>query len=214
MNAETQIKKGRKYDQVIAGARAVFMREGFEGASVDEIARDAGVSKATLYSYFPDKQHLFMEVLKQECVAQSEVDVLFQQPGLSVEEKLCVICKNLITFFLSDFGQEVFRVCVAEATRFPELGQAFYESGPKNLAEKIADFLRSDKAQAVLDIDDAYLAADQLAQLCRSDLLLKVLFGVQTNPSEAEIDRIVDEAVKTFLARYRRVARAAGQSGS
>jgi TetR/AcrR family transcriptional repressor of mexJK operon len=59
MNAEAQIRKGRKFDQVIEGAKAVFLREGFEGASVDEIARDAGVSKATLYSYFPDKQHLF-----------------------------------------------------------------------------------------------------------------------------------------------------------
>ena len=210
MNVETQIKKGRKYDQVIAGARAVFMREGFEGASVDEIARDAGVSKATLYSYFPDKQHLFLEVLKTECTAQSEVDVLFEQTGLSVEEKLFVICNKLITFFLSDFGQEVFRVCVAEATRFPELGQTFYESGPKNWGEKIAGFLSCDKAQAVLDIDDVYLAADQLAQLCRADLLLKVMFGVETNPTQADIDRIAGEAVKTFLARYRRVPVAMG----
>lgn len=210
MNAELQIKKGRKYDQVIAGARAVFMREGFEGASVDEIARDAGVSKATLYSYFPDKQHLFLEVLKTECAAQSEVDVLFQQTGLTVEEKLGVICKKLITFFLSDFGQEVFRVCMAEATRFPELGRTFYESGPRNWNAKIAGFLRSEKAQAVLDIGDAELAADQLAQLCRTDLLLKVMFGVETDPKEADIDRVVDEAVKTFLARYRRAPKAMG----
>ena len=206
MNAEAQIKKGRKYDQVIAGARTVFMREGFEGASVDEIARDAGVSKATLYSYFPDKQHLFLEVLKTECAAQSEVDVLFQQTGLTVEEKLHVICTKLITFFLSDFGQEVFRVCMAEATRFPELGQTFYESGPRNWNAKIAGFLRSDKARAVLDVEDAELAADQLAQLCRTDLLLKVMFGIETNPSQADIDHVANEAVKTFLARYRRTA--------
>lgn len=51
-----QIKKGRKFDQVLEGARVVFMRDGFEGASVDDIAREAGVSKATLYSYVPDKQ--------------------------------------------------------------------------------------------------------------------------------------------------------------
>ncbi|MBF9042578.1 TetR family transcriptional regulator [Rhodobacterales bacterium HKCCE4037] len=204
MNAEAQIKKGRKFDQVLAGARAVFMREGFEGASVDEIARDAGVSKATLYSYFPDKQHLFLEVLKLECVAQSEVEVLFEQKGLSVEEKLGVICRKLITFFLSDFGQDMFRVCVAEAKRFPELGEAFYNTGPKYWGGKIAGFLSSEKARAVLDIDDPYLAADQLAQLCRADLMLKVMFGVETDPSEAEIDRVVDEAVRTFLARYRR----------
>ena len=60
-----EIKRGRKYDQVIAGARDVFLAQGFEGASVDLIAREAGVSKATLYSYFPDKRILFIEVAKK-----------------------------------------------------------------------------------------------------------------------------------------------------
>jgi TetR/AcrR family transcriptional repressor of mexJK operon len=133
MNAEAQIRKGRKFDQVIDGAKAVFLREGFEGASVDEIARDAGVSKATLYSYFPDKQHLFLAVLETECAHQSEVEILLHASDQDVEETLRVICKTLITFFLSRFGQDMFRVCVAEAQRFPELGRTFYDSGPKTL---------------------------------------------------------------------------------
>jgi DNA-binding transcriptional regulator YbjK len=83
MNAEAQIRKGRKFDQVIEGAKAVFLREGFEGASVDEIARDAGVSKATLYSYFPDKQHLFLAVLETECAHQSEVESCSSRPSMT-----------------------------------------------------------------------------------------------------------------------------------
>ncbi|MEZ5686188.1 MAG: helix-turn-helix domain-containing protein, partial [Paracoccaceae bacterium] len=67
-----EIRKGRKFDQVLEGARAVFLRDGFEGASVDDIAREAGVSKATLYSYFPDKRLLFMEVAKCECARQAD----------------------------------------------------------------------------------------------------------------------------------------------
>jgi AcrR family transcriptional regulator len=204
MNAETGIKKGRKFDQVIDGARAVFLREGYEGASVDEIARDAGVSKATLYSYFPDKQHLFLAVLETECAHQAEVEILLDAGDLTVEETLRVICKTLITFFLSRFGQDMFRICVAEAQRFPELGRTFYDSGPKKWSRRIAQYLASPKARAALDIEDGLLAADQLAQLCRADLMLKVLFGIERDPPEAEIDRIADEAVKTFLARYRR----------
>ncbi|MHA7887561.1 TetR/AcrR family transcriptional regulator [Roseicyclus sp.] len=204
MNAPAQIKKGRKFDQVIEGARTVFMREGYEGASVDEIARDAGVSKATLYSYFPDKQHLFLAVLQSECAQQSEVEFLEEGSDLSVEETLHVICKTLMTFILSDFGQDMFRVCVAEAQRFPELGRTFYDSGPKKWGRKIAVYLDSPRARAALDIEDTALAADQLAQLCRADLMLKVLFGIEKDPAEAEIDRNAAEAVKTFLARYRR----------
>lgn len=204
MNAEAQIKKGRKFDQVVEGARSVFLREGYEGASVDEIARDAGVSKATLYSYFPDKQHLFLAVLEIECAQQAEVDFLMDSGELSVEETLHGICTALITFILSRFGQDMFRVCVAEAQRFPDLGRTFYDSGPKKWGRKIAQYLDSPKARAMLDIEDTALAADQLAQLCRADLMLKVLFGIEKDPQEAEIDRVAAEAVKTFLARYRR----------
>jgi AcrR family transcriptional regulator len=63
------VRKGRKFDQVLTGARKVFMADGFEGASVDDIARAAEVSKATLYSYFPDKKLLlgdFLDIVKLE----------------------------------------------------------------------------------------------------------------------------------------------------
>ena len=68
---DRQIRRGRKFDQVLDGARDIFLSDGFEGASVDDIAKAAGVSKATLYSYFPDKTLLFMGVAKAECCAQA-----------------------------------------------------------------------------------------------------------------------------------------------
>ena len=204
MNMETQIRKGRKFDQVVAGARDVFLREGYEGASVDAIARDAGVSKATLYSYFPDKQHLFLAVLTAECDLQSEVEITLAQESLPVPDMLRFICVELIGFILSPFGQDMFRVCVAEAQRFPALGHAFYESGPQRWNQKISDYLQSPSARAVLDIEDPILAADQLAQLCRADMLLKIMFGIQDGACDEDIGRVADEAVKTFLARYAR----------
>ena len=63
MSQADQINRGRKFDQVLEGARTIFLRDGFDGASVDDIAKEAGVSKATLYSYFPDKRLMFVEVV-------------------------------------------------------------------------------------------------------------------------------------------------------
>lgn len=204
MNVNTPLKKGRKYDQVLDGARAVFMREGFEGASVDTIAKDAGVSKATLYSYFPDKQSLFLAVITGECKMQASnamAGEILQKP---VPDAIYAIARSFVEFFLTGFALRMFRLCVAESVRFPELGQAFYESGPKNSQDQIIAYLNSDLAQAELDIADTYVAADQLLQLCRTDLLLKRLFGIVTDISPEEIDRIATEAVATFLARYQR----------
>ena len=130
MNVEAQIKKGRKYDQVIEGARAVFMADGFEGASVDSIAKRAGVSKATLYSYFADKRLLFMEVATCECAKQANAAIECIDMANPPAQVLHHTGTHMLRFMLSEFGQRVFRICVAETDRFPELGQRFWDSGP------------------------------------------------------------------------------------
>lgn len=202
MNAP--LRKGRKFDQVLEGARAVFLREGFEGASVDQIARDAGVSKATLYSYFPDKQSLFLAVITGNCREQASTAMAAEILQLPVPEAIHGIARSFVSFFLTGLALEMFRLCVAESMRFPELGKAFYEGGPKDAQDQIVAYLESPRARAELDITDSYVAADQLLQLCRTDLMLKLLFGVVDRVSPEEIDHITQEAVATFLARYRR----------
>ena len=198
-----EIKKGRKFDQVLEGAREVFMRDGFEGASVDEIARVAGVSKATLYSYFPDKRLLFSEVARLECNRQAEEAL--QEVGRDdpVEDVLHEAADRIVRFFLSDFGQQVFRICVAESHRFPELGCRFYASGPAMVRERLSQVLKPYVDKGVLKIDDMDLAANQFGELCKSDLFVRCLCGVSTDVTEADIKRVTDGAVEMFLARYR-----------
>lgn len=204
MNAEPPFKRGRKFDQVIAGARDVFMREGFEGASVDVIARDAGVSKATLYSYFPDKRALFRAVLQRECDLRQRTSMEFEICEQPVPEALERIAAELLTFFLSEDGLAVFRVCAAEAHRFPEIGRDFYETGPRTAMQQMAGYLSSSAAQAALDIDDPLVAADTFMQLLRGDLMLRRLMGMESIPDAQTVAAEARRAVRTFLARYGR----------
>jgi len=213
-SAAQKIRKGRKFAQVLDGAREIFLRTGFEGASVDDIARAAGVSKATLYSYFPDKRLLFMEVFRVECdrrtgAALDEID--FAAPAAEVLRRAG---RHLLTSLLSDFNLAVFRICVAEAERFPELGRAFYESGPKPLRRQIAAFLTDAARRGEVEIADIDLAADQFVELCKADLHLRRLFGIAGNFGPDRIDRVVDGAVATFMARYGCEPRASGESSA
>ena len=198
-----EIKKGRKFDQVLEGAREVFMRDGFEGASVDEIARVAGVSKATLYSYFPDKRLLFSEVARLECNRQAEEALQEVGQDDPVEDVLHEAADRILRFFLSDFGQQVFRICVAESHRFPELGCRFYASGPAMVRERLSQVLTPYVDKGILKIDDMDLAANQFGELCKSDLFVRCLCGVSRDVTEADIKRVTDGAVEMFLARYR-----------
>ncbi|MEM7596116.1 MAG: TetR/AcrR family transcriptional regulator [Pseudomonadota bacterium] len=199
-----EIKKGRKFDQVLDGARDVFLRDGFEGASVDDIARQAGVSKATLYSYFPDKRLLFSEVARVECNRQAQAALAGMPQDAPVELVLREAAGRIVRFFLSDFGQQMYRICVAESDRFPEIGQRFYESGPAMMREKMSGLLAPYIASGDLRIEDMGLAASQFAELCKSDLFVRSLCGVAGEISDADIDRVVTGAVEMFLARYGR----------
>lgn len=198
-----EIKKGRKFDQVLEGARRVFMRDGFEGASVDEIAREAQVSKATLYSYFPDKRLLFSEVARLECNRQADEAIDAFDLSQPVETLLREVAERILLFYLSDFGRQVYRICVAESHRFPELGRRFYASGPALARDRIGYLLRAYVASGALRIDDMDLAADQLIELCKGDLFIRALCGLCDTPTDADIARVVQGAVDMFLARYR-----------
>ncbi|AZB62727.1 TetR/AcrR family transcriptional regulator [Cereibacter sphaeroides] len=203
MPAETPpARKGRKMPQVLEGARTIFLRDGFEGASVDDIARAAGVSKATLYSYFPDKRLLFLEVAKAECLRQSEEAVALITADLAPRAVLTLAATRIVAFVLSDFGIRTYRICVAEADRFPELGHEFYDSGPALVRQRIVDYLAQAVGRGELAIDDLELAADQFAELCKADLFNRIVFGVGKTVSEAERQKVAQGAVEMFLARY------------
>jgi len=198
----TGVKRGRKCDQVLAGARDVFLSDGFEGASVDDIARAANVSKATLYNYFPDKRLLFMEVARTECNRQAEIaleQIDLQAPAAVV---LRSVAQQIVGFITSDFSQRIYRICVGESDRFPELGRGFYESGPMLVRARLLEYLHQAEERGEVVITDFELAADQFAELCKTHIFARLVFNMQSQFSQAEKDRVIDGAVEMFMARY------------
>ena len=201
-DATPMVRKGRKFDQVLEGARTVFMADGFEGASVDDIAREAGVSKATRYSYFPDKRLLFMEVANEECARQSRTAIDNIDMSAPPHAVLAQVGRHFVRFITSKFGQQVFRICVAESDRFPEIGRAFYQSGPARMRSVMTEYFAEAIARGELRMDDLTLASDQFGELCKADIWPRLMFGVIDQVTPDDIDRVVDGAVETFMARY------------
>ncbi|WP_417723026.1 TetR/AcrR family transcriptional regulator [Salipiger sp.] len=197
-----EVRRGRKFDQVLHGAREVFLRDGFEGASVDDIAKVAGVSKATLYSYFPDKRLLFMEMASCQCQLQADEALMTIDLSQPPRQVLKQVAHTFLGFVLSDMGQRIFRICAAESDRFPDLGRQFYQSGPMLMKKALTGYLQASIARGELRIDDIDLAAAQFAELCKADIWIQLVFGIKDRFSEAEIARVVDGAIETFLARY------------
>jgi hypothetical protein len=108
----------------------------------------------------------------------------------------------MLEYLTSDFALAMYRICVAETPRFPEIGRAFYEGGPEMGRECFGAYLRDADARGVLQVDDMNLAADQFFQLCQTTICDRMICGVQCKFTNAEIERVLDGAVATFLARY------------
>jgi len=197
-----EIKRGRKFDQVVEGARKIFLADGYEGASVDLIAKEAGVSKATLYNYFPDKGLLFMEVATRECQRHAEVAVQAIDPPLSAPVVLRQIAEQLQAFMLSDLGSGMFRICTAESGRFPQIGQEFCKYGPEVVCKAIVPFLQAATQRGELEIEDYELAAYQFMELIKAELWVKRIMGIDCDFSPEKRQKVIDGAIEMFMARY------------
>ncbi len=196
------ITRGRKFAQVLEAARKVFLRDGFEGASVDDIAREAAVSKATLYSYFPDKRLMFIEVFRTELARDNADASALIDVELPVHQMLPFIVQMISSHLISDSGVRIFRISVGESARFRNLACEYYDAGPGLLRSQLVRYFQRCVKRGELEIDDFELAADQLIQLSGTTIHDRAIFlGIETVDTEA-LRRVNRGAVGMFLACY------------
>ncbi len=189
----------RKVAQVLDGARAIILARGFEGATVDDIAREAGVSKATMYRYYPDKAAIFAAVMQRDCCQQENALLGVETEGRSLHDILVDIGERFIGFVLSPDTLRMFRTAVAETERFPEVGQAFFASGPDRGRVWLGPILAGASARGEIEIDCPNLAAERFFALLKADLFLRKLFGVPHLDTETDLSAHVARTVHAFL---------------
>lgn len=192
---------GPKCDQILEGAREIFLNLGFDGASMGDIARAAGVSKGTLYVYFENKAELFSALIADER-KRAKRDFKLDPDDPDVSECLRRYGRRLLAYISQPQKIQSVRTVMAIAERFPQVGHDFYRDGPKRGLENLRGYLDAQVRAGRLKMDDSAHAAAQLHILMQGGVMNELLYGVRETPDEDEIGRVVDEAVKTFLARY------------
>lgn len=192
-----------KRRQIVEGARSVFLARGFDAASMADIAKEAGVSKGTLYVYFTNKEQLFAEIVKLECATHAEGAFELDPGNPDVETALIRLGTNFVGFLCTPEKAASLRVVIGIAERKPEIGQVFYETGPAFGVARLRDYLEAQVKAGVLKIEDCEVAASQFLDSCQSTLFKPVLFNFGPPPTPDQVRRVVTIAVRTFLAAYR-----------
>jgi TetR/AcrR family transcriptional repressor of mexJK operon len=192
-----------KRAQILTGAAAVFAADGYEGASMAQIATVAGVSKGTLYNHFDSKAALFSAYVGEKC--SQNLAHIFDSANHDGDpaDVLRGIGKRMVRMMLSDVGLAIYRVVIAEAIKFPDLARGFFEAGPARGIGFMAGWLAEETRLGRLSVPDPAFAAEQFFNLCQTRLVLRRKLEMLPDPPEADIVEVVEAAITMFLRTYR-----------
>lgn len=190
----------RKSQKILAAAKKLFTESGYGATSMDAVTTSAGVSKATVYAHFTSKEKLFAAMVGQECQRLLRQLAIPQDvDDLAVDLALTRIARAFVQAVLEPSILAIFRVVIAEAPRFPELGAIFYDSGPGVTVDGLTQYLQKANDSGLIKTVDTRLAARQFLGMLRGDLQLRALLGINET---VDIDNVAATAVKIFLQSH------------
>lgn len=192
-----------KRGQILDGAKQVFMKMGFDAASMNDVTREAGVSKGTIYVYFQSKEDLFAALIEREKGRFTEAlrDILAESKD--AEQGLRRFATVFINQIVSTDMIPAMRTVLGVVDRMPGLCHRFLSNAPANARSVLEDFIRRQIEEGALKTEDPDLAARQFIDLSTGTYFKQRLFGeMRRDPTREEVDRVVQSAVRVFLCAY------------
>lgn len=195
-------RRDERREAILDVAQACFLDRGFAATSMSTIAAKVGGSKGTLYNYFKNKEELFAAMMQRMCAElQENLFDVGPQSG-DAEARLTHFARAFLAHLMTAEAQGVQRLVISEGARFPELGQVFYESGPKVVLGRIGEFLEELMDAGRLRKTDPWIAAQHFKDMAISGIYWERMWGVAKDPTPQELDALVQRAVETFLRAY------------
>jgi TetR/AcrR family transcriptional regulator, mexJK operon transcriptional repressor len=203
-------RTARKRRAILSAATEVFLQHGYLGASMDEVAARAGVSKQTVYKQFADKQHLFAEIILGTTVqvvdgfARAFTNTLDE--ATDVRQAFRDLARRFLDTLLQPDVLRLRRLVLAEADRFPDISAAWFDGAFHRSMELLGESMTRLADRGMLrELPDPPLAAYQFAGLVMYKPMNQAMFaGTGAQPAAAELEHIADRAAEVFLAAYGR----------
>ncbi len=190
---------------ILAAAKQLFTRQGFEGTSMDAIATAAGVSKLTVYSHFGDKDNLFREVVRHWMQEYLPEATYRMDPDLDIRDNLLRVAQTHVRLDCSRQAVGTFRAIIGDCRQGrPRYGQLIWEEGAMRTHGLLEGLLRQAVDAGLLDIDDVPRAAVQFMALVKGDLMMQRLFGCVDSDEAyaARLEANAEAGVDMFLRAY------------
>jgi AcrR family transcriptional regulator len=204
LDAPPSTRSQRKLAQIMEAAGRLFREHGYGMTTMDAVARDADVSKATLYAYFAGKRELFAAVISDEGDRHSGALLAGEDSSEDIDASLLRFGRSVQQLLMAPETISSYRMVVSEAGRLPELGRDYYVNGAARLLARLEAYFAHAMERGVLRTANPRRAAEQFIGLVRGDLMLCALLGVEDRITEEQKNAVARAGVDTFLRAYRR----------
>ena len=192
-----------KHTAILDAAKTLFLRNGYDGCSMDAIAAEAGVSKLTVYSHFTDKETLFCAAIKSKCDERLP-QLLGEEADLGpLEEQLRSIARGFHELINSHESVQMHRMMISGGAQASHLSQMFYDAGPKRVLAQMQSLLSRAAKTGELRIENPSLAADHFFCLIKGCAYFRLLIGCEQPLEGQAAEQHINETVEFFLRAYR-----------
>ncbi|MDB5490557.1 MAG: Transcriptional regulator, TetR family [Micavibrio sp.] len=191
-----------KRENILEAAGILFMNQGFQSVSMDQIAAAVPVSKPTLYAHFKDKRELFSAVISARCAVFISSLQAGVEAGKTPEQALYNFARDFLDVTLAKESLQFHRTMVGESVTFPEMAELFYETGPLQVKKVLQNYFDTLNQKKIVLIDDTALAADIFLSMVKGHTHLKCLLGITKDVPAEERDFIARETVRFFIKGY------------
>lgn len=187
---------------ILDAAKRLFVLQGFDGVSMDQIAAEAGVSKLTVYSHFGDKDRLFAEAVRAHCEQGMPTRLFEPDPEVPLRERLSEIGKAFFAMIMTPEAIAGHRIlCSPQITGSP-MPAMFWEAGPQRVQDAFTALLERRIAAGELEIDDPARAASQFFTLLKGEPHAQAVFGYCCSDRRDTPQAHIASVVELFLRAY------------
>lgn len=203
VNQSGRPKDLEKRARILQAAKAIFLKSGYHGTSMNQIAQEAGVTKLTVYNHFQDKANLFICAITETC----EESLCTKQFELDASADFCQtlhsVCLRALQIIYSAEALKLEHVLFELAAEQSPLALQFFDASHTRLQNQLAEFLQKAAQLGFIHTDNPTYQTELLMSLLLGVRHQKVLLGIIAVPNAHELEQIIQDAITLFLLKYR-----------
>ncbi|MCU4549533.1 TetR/AcrR family transcriptional regulator [Acinetobacter pittii] len=203
VNQSGRPKDLEKRARILQAAKAIFLKSGYHGTSMNQIAQEAGVTKLTVYNHFQDKVNLFICAITETCEETLCTKQFDLDTSADFYQTLFIVCSRALQIIYSPEALKLDHVLVELAAEQNPLALQFFEASHTRMENQLAEFFQKAAQLGFIQADDPIYQTELLLTLLLGVRHHKVLLGITAAPNAQELEQIIRDAINLFLLKYR-----------